>query len=492
MQIQLQLNINEQKLQKFSSRLSSGLRINGPEDDPSGFAIAAKLQTRTQSYDAASENIQHANNAITIGTGALQTVTSILQRMRVLSVQASSTLLSTSDLAHIQTEIQQLNSEINAIGQQTNYDGVPLFPATETYTTPDVQQKATYNSGSSVVSNFSLSLPSTPKAGDLLITMISYGHNNYAAPPTVNGPAGWTLVSSYDSNSPTTLVPNHSDGEGILIYETVYQAGGPTTFNYTKSYSGVTTAATFDISGVDLSQGTQSAQATWETGPVDTTPSITTTMPNDEALAFIQAYNPGATGTVTSTGAAWQEVFVDSNTRALEVQEASIPTADTTVHAGYTWPNTAPATEEGFASILLLAPIQTVSPFTASIQTGAALGDQLSTAFPIVSAYQFGTETLDLDTLSGAQNAITTIDKALGAIVTAQASLGAAQIRLQAQADNNARASLSLTAAESTIRDLNVAQGATELTKERMLTNFGMTLLAQTNQDAANVLQLFR
>ena len=82
--VQLNLNKNQADLKNVTSELSSGLRINNPSDDPSGFAIATNLQTQVSGFDQASQNIQDATNAATVATGALSTVTGILQQVRSL------------------------------------------------------------------------------------------------------------------------------------------------------------------------------------------------------------------------------------------------------------------------------------------------------------------------------------------------------------------------------------------------------------------------
>jgi len=88
--VALNLNKNQSSLQASVTKLSSGLRINTAADDPSGLAIAEKLQSQVNGFDQAVSNIQDATNAATVAEGALQTTTDILQRIRSLAVEASS------------------------------------------------------------------------------------------------------------------------------------------------------------------------------------------------------------------------------------------------------------------------------------------------------------------------------------------------------------------------------------------------------------------
>ncbi len=129
--IQYNLNKNQASLESVTKQLSSGLRINGPADNPAGFSIAANLQTQVNGFDQASQNIQDATNAVSVASGALTTVTNILQQVRALAVQASSNLLSSTDRQNIQTEISQLVSEVNGIANNTQFNGINLLDGSQ-------------------------------------------------------------------------------------------------------------------------------------------------------------------------------------------------------------------------------------------------------------------------------------------------------------------------------------------------------------------------
>jgi flagellin len=126
-QVALNLNKNQSALGSSVNKLSSGLRINTAADDPSGLAISEKLQSRVNGFDQAVANVQDATNAVTVADGALQTATDILQRIRSLSVEASSDTNSTADKTNLQTEVTQLLQEVNTIAQNTNFNGVALL-----------------------------------------------------------------------------------------------------------------------------------------------------------------------------------------------------------------------------------------------------------------------------------------------------------------------------------------------------------------------------
>ena len=117
----------QNELQMLTQRLSSGLRVNTASDDPSGLAIAETLATKVSGLDEGSQQVQTANNALTVADGALSTISDILQRMRALVVQARNGLESTSDTENIQSELNELTVEINRIAESTTFNGRQLL-----------------------------------------------------------------------------------------------------------------------------------------------------------------------------------------------------------------------------------------------------------------------------------------------------------------------------------------------------------------------------
>ncbi len=166
--VSLNLNRNQGMLQTAVTRLSSGLRINNAADDPSGLAIATRLNLQSQGFDQGSLNIQDANNAATTAEGALQTETNILQRIRDLAVEASSDITSDSDKLSLQAEVSQLLLEINRISQNTNFNGAYLLSGSHEGFTPQINFNAVVNSNSVLATQI------TVGASNTLVNNITY------------------------------------------------------------------------------------------------------------------------------------------------------------------------------------------------------------------------------------------------------------------------------------------------------------------------------
>ncbi|AXI27973.1 flagellin [Priestia megaterium] len=112
---------------KSMEKLSSGLRINSAADDAAGLAISEKMRGQVRGLDMASKNAQDATSLIQTAEGALQETHDILQRMRELAVQSSNDTNTEADRKEIQKEVEQLTTEIDRIGNTTEFNTQKLL-----------------------------------------------------------------------------------------------------------------------------------------------------------------------------------------------------------------------------------------------------------------------------------------------------------------------------------------------------------------------------
>lgn len=122
-----QLTSNSANGSKSLEKLSSGLRINKAGDDAAGLAISEKMRAQIRGLDQASRNAQDGISMIQTAEGALNETHSILQRMRELANQASNDTNVNVDRTEIQKELNQLTSEINRIGNTTEFNTQKLL-----------------------------------------------------------------------------------------------------------------------------------------------------------------------------------------------------------------------------------------------------------------------------------------------------------------------------------------------------------------------------
>ena len=121
-------------LSKSMERLSSGYRINRAADDAAGLAISERLRAQINGLAQSQRNAQDAVSLVQTAEGALQEVHAMLQRARELAVQYKNGSLSTTDRDAIQSEINQLGSEVERIGSSAQFNGINLLNSAATIT----------------------------------------------------------------------------------------------------------------------------------------------------------------------------------------------------------------------------------------------------------------------------------------------------------------------------------------------------------------------
>lgn len=123
------LTVNERSLSKAMSQLSTGKRINSAADDAAGIAISDKMSAQIRSLGQAVRNANDGISMLQTVEGALNNVSGLLQRMRELAVQSVNGTNSTTDRQSIDTEFDQLQSEISLISSKTSWNGIQVTGA---------------------------------------------------------------------------------------------------------------------------------------------------------------------------------------------------------------------------------------------------------------------------------------------------------------------------------------------------------------------------
>jgi flagellin len=126
------LAVNDKQIATSTEKLSSGYRINRAADDAAGLTISEKMRGQIRGLNRAADNAQDGISLIQTAEGALNEITSVLQRMRELTVQAANDTNVSTDRAAIAAELYQLASEITRISTQTEFNTMKLLDGTFT------------------------------------------------------------------------------------------------------------------------------------------------------------------------------------------------------------------------------------------------------------------------------------------------------------------------------------------------------------------------
>jgi len=125
------LSVTQGQMSKSLEKLSSGFRINRAADDAAGLAISEGLRSQVGGLKVGVRNAQDGISVVQTAEGALTEVHSMLQRMNDLSVQYANGTQNTDSQAALQSEFDQLQSEITRITDNANFNGVALFGGTD-------------------------------------------------------------------------------------------------------------------------------------------------------------------------------------------------------------------------------------------------------------------------------------------------------------------------------------------------------------------------
>ena len=144
---------NERKMDTAMERLSTGKRINSSQDDAAGLAISSRMTSQIRGLETGVKNAGDAISMISVADGALVEVGNMLQRMRELAIQAGNGTITTADRSYLNSEYQNLITEIERIADNTQWNGTNILNQASTSSSTFKYQVGA-NGGQTVSVNF--------------------------------------------------------------------------------------------------------------------------------------------------------------------------------------------------------------------------------------------------------------------------------------------------------------------------------------------------
>jgi flagellin len=451
---------------KSLEKLSSGLRINRAGDDAAGLSISEKMRGQIRGLDMAVKNAQDSISLIQTAEGALTETHSILQRMRELAVQSANDTNESADRDALQSEINQLAEEITRIADTTEFNNKKVLDGTF--------EKAVFHIGANEGQNIELSINKMDSA--------SLG---------VAGAEGAEI-------SQTVTV---ADASGSLT-----NAGTYTVKDFSE-YQGKVDDTQFN--GITAASGSQVL--------VDSNDNVVA-IGDDNGNFFTKNGTNGAVDFAFEDGLKLNSEVTVTGTGAAQTMEATVALQDNnSLEAGqyeivdisssslsYTTSGGSGATyalQNSAGDIVAIGQTAAGSGAgaVANIAEFVDVNDKSNVLLSASSGTFTGNETftvtgegIDISTQTSADSAITTINDAITQVSSERSKLGAYQNRLEHTINNLSVAGENLTAAESRIRDVDMAREMMKFTKDQILLQSSNAMLAQANQLPQNVLSLLR
>lgn len=481
-------------LSQSMERLSSGLRINSAKDDAAGLAISDRMTSQIKGLNQAARNANDGISMAQTAEGAMQETTNILQRMRELAIQAANDTNSASDRASLQAEVNQLKQEMTRIAESTSFNGQNVLDGTLV--------NAQFQVGANANETISFSIPSAEAAelGSHQLTSTNATTAGIEAATTIAAAPGDNNVLAqnleiFGPESEAVSVVAVADGDSAL--EIINK------INIVAEETGVTAEAitTATISDLTAAGIVSFTLAGSNEGTGDEIPVSALIEPGD-LTSLSNAINDvaGNTGIVASISGDKQSILLTqsfgydikigdytnstpADTMLVQGSETD-PAAAVTLTSGTGGDSTVIGGEVTFYSN---------GSFNVTSDIAAAGGSLFSTAGGAANGSELQSiDNVDISTVTGASDAIRSIDGALGQINSIRGNLGALQNRFESTISNLQNVSENLSAARSRILDADIAMETSAMTKNNILQQAGVSILSQANTTPQLALQLLQ
>ena len=423
------LNKNTKALSKSLQKVSSGMKINSAADDASGYAISERMRVQIRSLDQANSNAQNGGSMMKVAEGAVSSTVEILKTLKEKAVNAANDTNTDADRQTIQKELDQSIDQINDNANVT-FNGQYLV---------DGSKNSKTDGTCTALTNQSLGLDT--KGSSVLTALTARNGDSLNIRETDNITVSWvkggkTYSSSMKIGKDTTLsnvFATLDDGDGKKLSEYIDIKESSSLIGIDGSGNTVYTAS--GQSGLTLHSHDKEI---------------------DNQISGFTISITDNTGAVRKSANAALDAFSETIRAQNESKDNSI-----------------------------------------NLQVGAKANQTIKVGLTDMKAQALGLQGSDNKTLQvgnqmQANAAINVLDSAIQKALDQQTTIGAVQSRLEYTQSNLTTASENVTAAESTIRDADMAKEMTEYTKNNVLMQAAQSMLAQANQSSSNVLSLLQ
>ena len=465
------LGITQSAQAKSTEKLSSGYRINRAADDAAGLSISEKMRKQIRGLDQASTNAQDGVSSVQTAEGALTEVHSMLQRMNELAVQAANGTNSESDRSSIQDEIDQLTTEIDRVAETTKFN--------ETYLLKGGNGDKTYHVHAHDAGLEGTLTENTTKATFQMKQLnvgdsYAIGGTTYSIGAEDVGNALKALTGADADLTKDTVDDELDTGTTIKIDGKTYSivADGEQDIEQSK----ITAAKVFSLAnqGSTISYNGKEVTIFSESGKVDTTaytdPNNKTLITSEEAYTKIKQELTAA----SSIGATDNAATVTSHAKV----ETNI--------------NNVKATYQSFTITRGTVKTKNDLNFNLHVGSDADMTNKIGVTIEKMDSKNLGLDGINVSDDSGkaATYAIDAIADAVAKVSAQRSSLGAVQNRLEHTIANVDNVVENTNAAESRIRDTDMADEMVTYSKNNILAQAGQAMLAQANQSTQGVLSI--
>ncbi|HMH29577.1 MAG TPA: flagellin [Steroidobacteraceae bacterium] len=472
------LTSSQASLSQSLQRLSSGLRINSAADDAAGLAISQQFTTQINGTNQAVSNANDAVSEAQTTAGALNTIVNNLQSIRTLAVESANGSNSASDRQALDNQVQQQIAEITQIAQQTTFNGLNVLNGSSGNTIyqvgANVGNTITINLATGVGAN---QIGETATATGTALGVSANGIATTGATGALTVQVGSTQAVSVGASSNYATAVAWQDGTSAYAKAAAFNAAGASGLTATATNT-VTDAGFTAVGGTATGTYGLSINGVAVFGNVTVGGGITTSAVAAQ-INQVSTQDGGVTasvvgGTLTLTAADGSNITLAQTLAG----GATGGLAITAIPAGTTY--------RGAVSLTAGAQIAVA---------GSSAADLLAVGLTATTTSLSANSTLsqqNVQTVTGANKTIESVDSALATVSAFQSQLGAIQNRFTAAVGNLQSTAQNLTQSRSTIQDADFAAETANLTQSQVLEQAGISVLAQANQQPQLILKLLQ
>ena len=451
------LNITTGSQSKSAEKLSSGYRINRAADDAAGLSISEKMRKQIRGLDQASTNAEDGVSAVQTAEGALTEVHSMLQRMNELAVQASNGTNSKTDRDAIQSEIDQLTTEIDRVAETTKFNESYLLKGDADGATKDVYMKGHDAGLKGTLTDGATTATFKVAAGALDAgKKVTIGGKEYTIGSTKTEAEALTTKAETDAGAATANKTIKIDGDEYTYDQANTKWKDKDGQDVADIKAKITAGSTVEYDGKSLTVMNDNGGD----GVDDSDSSIISA---DKAKALMAA----ELTTANNIGATKTAATITAGTYASDTGMEFTITKGT-------------------------AEVAEKLNFNLHVGSDADMTNKINVNIETMNSSYLGIKGLNVsdDTGVAATYAVDAIADALQKVSDQRSSLGAVQNRLEHTIANLDNVVENTTSAESRIRDVDMAEEMVEYSKNNILAQAGQSMLAQANQATQGVLSL--
>lgn len=487
------LSKTQNKLSKSLEKLSSGLKINRSADDPAGMAISQKMRTQIRGLSRASQNSLDGISVIETAEGALSEITSMLQRMRELAVQAGNDPYSEQEKEAIQQEADALAAEIDRISKDTEFNKIPLLDGSldqKGYTDNPAVKVSTFSSYVNV-SIYSITvdeIAAKAVAEGNPIDSASPLIDTSVTPPKLAASAAGKLIV----NGTTIIIEEGDTGEAVA--EKLRKGCEVAGVKFLVVDEGATPSTTEHLEN----GGYKEVEETFDFQDTFKLVFVSEEYGSSEKIEI----------SCSNTGLSSLLGLPDTSTVIPAGKDAKV----STILTGKGFKNSATVSEDGtkvkitdrngFSMELFVdvdskvvgknVELDITGAGTMTLQVGANEGQIIEIKIPEISTQSLGIENLNYISSVGVGKALERLDAAISKVLAVRSQLGAYQNRLEHANGSLEVTEENMTSALSRIEDVDMAEEMATYTQLNVLSQAGTSMLAQANDLPKTVLQLLQ